>query len=75
MENCEHIDTSVDEHGVIRCVQQGGCGKVVGREATKAMANAAFNFIRQQKITTLESLTNSEMRGLIDAAMAIQPIT
>ena len=75
MEACKHIDTEEDDNGVIRCVQQGGCGQIVGRVATKAMANAAFKYLREQQIGRGDEISNLEMRGLIDAAMAVQPLT
>jgi hypothetical protein len=69
---CDHIDTEETLDGNIHCCK---CGKLVGRVATEAMAEAAFTFLREQRIGQGDSISNKEMRGLIDAAMAVQPIT
>lgn len=74
MNACEHIDTEEDVHGNIRCVQKDGCGKLVGRVATKAMANAAITYLGKQRVQDLDDLNNNMIRGMIDAALTVQPI-
>lgn len=74
MEACKHIDTEEDLHGNIRCIQKDGCGKLVGRVATKAMANAAITYLGNQHVQDLDELDNNMIRAMIDAALAVQPV-